>query len=254
MLLAELLRQGATGCRRAATPRRRSGRRRRPGSGGAFEAAVGGEVDRLHGEPVHVRGTVRSLHDGKWIEDRGPARRPAAERPGADRGDRPRRRQHARAELAPHPAVQPRANSRASASTRERRRSSWSRRRWRTRRLMPRSRARSSPWIHPGLTAINPARFTYTRIRRPMSPLTECRTSVNARSSSSPGQCPAKPDSYAADLFLGQGGRVFRRGTRHDQRPGRRPRAPSPGLSEHVAALNRDVVGNHMGRPRLSAG
>ncbi|VTT99753.1 Uncharacterized protein OS=Singulisphaera acidiphila (strain ATCC BAA-1392 / DSM 18658 / VKM B-2454 / MOB10) GN=Sinac_5999 PE=4 SV=1: DUF1485: MlrC_C [Gemmataceae bacterium] len=38
------------------------------GIGGAFEGLVGGAVDRLHGEPVAVKGSVRSLHDGKWVE------------------------------------------------------------------------------------------------------------------------------------------------------------------------------------------
>ena len=38
------------------------------GIGHAFEATVGGGVDKWHGEPVHVHGTVRSLHDGKWVE------------------------------------------------------------------------------------------------------------------------------------------------------------------------------------------
>ena len=30
---------------------------------------MGGKVDRRHGDPVEVRGLVRSLHDGKWVED-----------------------------------------------------------------------------------------------------------------------------------------------------------------------------------------
>jgi microcystin degradation protein MlrC len=41
----------------------------RAGPGGAFHQLVGGRVDRLHGDPVEVRGVVRSLHDGKWVED-----------------------------------------------------------------------------------------------------------------------------------------------------------------------------------------
>jgi len=39
------------------------------GAGGRFERPVGGRVDRLHGEPVRVRGVVRSIHDGTWVED-----------------------------------------------------------------------------------------------------------------------------------------------------------------------------------------
>src|SRR6185295_5294384 len=38
------------------------------GLGGKFEATVGGAVDKLHGDPVKVRGVVKSLHDGKWVE------------------------------------------------------------------------------------------------------------------------------------------------------------------------------------------
>ena len=38
------------------------------GVGGVLEATVGGAADRMHGAPVAVRGTVRSLHDGKWME------------------------------------------------------------------------------------------------------------------------------------------------------------------------------------------
>jgi microcystin degradation protein MlrC len=41
----------------------------RTGQGGRFHQLVGGKVDRRHGAPVEVSGVVRSLHDGKWIED-----------------------------------------------------------------------------------------------------------------------------------------------------------------------------------------
>jgi microcystin degradation protein MlrC len=43
---------------------------REAGAGGRFDRAVGGRVDRLHGEPVPARGVVRSLHAGTWLEDR----------------------------------------------------------------------------------------------------------------------------------------------------------------------------------------
>ena len=124
-------------------------RRRQAGVGGTFEAAVGGAVDTLHGEPVHGsrRGEVAARREVD--RDRSPARRPARERPGADRRHRPRRRQHAGAELAPHAAVQPGATRRASASIRERCRSSWSRPRSRTRPPTSRSPARSSRWTRP---------------------------------------------------------------------------------------------------------
>ena len=69
VLLAELLRQGARDAVvviydpeavRAAVA---------AGAGGRFEQPVGGRADRLHGEPVRVRGVVRSIHDGTWVED-----------------------------------------------------------------------------------------------------------------------------------------------------------------------------------------
>lgn len=40
----------------------------RLGLNGSFAMKVGGKTDRLHGEPVLVRGRVKSLHDGKYIE------------------------------------------------------------------------------------------------------------------------------------------------------------------------------------------
>ena len=70
VLLAELLRQGASGAVVVlCTTRMRSGPPSQAGPGGRFERAVGGRVDRLHGDPVPVRGVVRSLHDGAWVED-----------------------------------------------------------------------------------------------------------------------------------------------------------------------------------------
>ena len=38
------------------------------GVGGAFDFAVGGKTDRMHGNPVQVRGRVRSLHEGRYVE------------------------------------------------------------------------------------------------------------------------------------------------------------------------------------------
>lgn len=40
----------------------------RAGIGGAFDMPVGGKTDDMHGKPVRVRGRVKSLHDGKYIE------------------------------------------------------------------------------------------------------------------------------------------------------------------------------------------
>lgn len=38
------------------------------GIGGAFDMEVGGKTDDKHGKPVRVRGRVKSLHDGSYIE------------------------------------------------------------------------------------------------------------------------------------------------------------------------------------------
>jgi microcystin degradation protein MlrC len=40
----------------------------RAGVGGDFDQRVGGKTDRLHGEPVRVQGRVKSLHDGLYFE------------------------------------------------------------------------------------------------------------------------------------------------------------------------------------------
>jgi microcystin degradation protein MlrC len=38
------------------------------GIGGVFDMPVGGETDRMHGSPVPVRGRVKALHDGRYVE------------------------------------------------------------------------------------------------------------------------------------------------------------------------------------------
>ena len=38
------------------------------GIGGAFDMPVGGKTDNMHGKPVRVRGRVKSIHDGNYIE------------------------------------------------------------------------------------------------------------------------------------------------------------------------------------------
>ena len=40
----------------------------RAGINGAFDMAVGGKTDNAHGKPVRIRGRVRSLHSGDYIE------------------------------------------------------------------------------------------------------------------------------------------------------------------------------------------
>jgi microcystin degradation protein MlrC len=38
------------------------------GINGSFDMPVGGKTDRAHGEPVRIRGRVKSLHDGEHME------------------------------------------------------------------------------------------------------------------------------------------------------------------------------------------
>lgn len=38
------------------------------GVGGSFDMNVGGKSDKLHGEPVHIRGTVQLIYDGQYVE------------------------------------------------------------------------------------------------------------------------------------------------------------------------------------------
>ncbi|VTR91776.1 Uncharacterized protein OS=Singulisphaera acidiphila (strain ATCC BAA-1392 / DSM 18658 / VKM B-2454 / MOB10) GN=Sinac_5999 PE=4 SV=1: DUF1485: MlrC_C [Gemmata massiliana] len=68
VLLAELLKQHAKGFvvvihAPAAVEQAKSA-----GVGGTVDVTVGGSTGVLHGEPVRVRGMVRSLHEGKWTE------------------------------------------------------------------------------------------------------------------------------------------------------------------------------------------
>jgi microcystin degradation protein MlrC len=68
VLLAEILKQIAAGAVVVVYAPDAVRACQRLGVGGRFEGPVGGAVDRLHGEPVDVRGTVAGLFDGKWIE------------------------------------------------------------------------------------------------------------------------------------------------------------------------------------------
>lgn len=69
VLLAELLRQKAAGAVVVLCDPEGVRAAQQISPGGRFECHVGGRVDRLHGEPVAIRGVVRSLHDGTWVED-----------------------------------------------------------------------------------------------------------------------------------------------------------------------------------------
>jgi microcystin degradation protein MlrC len=67
-ILSELVRQTATGWVVAIADPEAVGIAARAGVGAPFDAPVGGKTDKLHGEPVRVRGRVKSLHDGQFME------------------------------------------------------------------------------------------------------------------------------------------------------------------------------------------
>ncbi len=67
-VLAELLRQKAEGWVVVICDPAANRAAFQAGVGGAFNQLVGGKTDKMHGEPVRVRGRVKSLHDGKYIE------------------------------------------------------------------------------------------------------------------------------------------------------------------------------------------
>ncbi len=67
-LLAELLKQKAQGWVMVIADPAAVRAAAAAGIGGAFDEMVGGKIDRLHGDPVRVRGRVKSLHDGRYIE------------------------------------------------------------------------------------------------------------------------------------------------------------------------------------------
>jgi microcystin degradation protein MlrC len=68
VILAELLRQGATGAVVCLYAPAEVQQCLRAGAGARVELSVGGKVDRRHGEPVEVAGVVRRLHDGTYVE------------------------------------------------------------------------------------------------------------------------------------------------------------------------------------------
>lgn len=68
-VLAELLRQGAERAVVVMADADAATQAREAGVGAEVDLLVGGKVDRLHGEPVRVRGVVQSLHDGRWVHE-----------------------------------------------------------------------------------------------------------------------------------------------------------------------------------------
>ena len=67
-LLAELIRQRARGWVVVLADPEAVSIAVKAGIGGQFDSPAGGRKDRFHGDPVRVRGRVRSLHDGRYYE------------------------------------------------------------------------------------------------------------------------------------------------------------------------------------------
>lgn len=68
VLLAELLRQGATGWVVTLFDPEAVAACARAGTGQSVRLLVGGKTDDRHGPPVEITGTVRHLHDGRFTE------------------------------------------------------------------------------------------------------------------------------------------------------------------------------------------
>jgi microcystin degradation protein MlrC len=67
-VLAELLRQNAQGWVVTISDPESDQAAFRVGVGNPVDLMVGGKTDRMHGSPVRVRGRVKALHDGKYVE------------------------------------------------------------------------------------------------------------------------------------------------------------------------------------------
>ena len=67
-ILSELQRQKAQGWVEVIADSQAVKTAARLGIGAEFDQMVGGKTDRLHGEPVRIHGRVKSLHEGKYIE------------------------------------------------------------------------------------------------------------------------------------------------------------------------------------------
>lgn len=67
-VLSELVRQKAQGWVVVIADPQAVQAAARAGINTAFDQLVGGKTDKMHGAPVRVRGRVKSLHDGRWVE------------------------------------------------------------------------------------------------------------------------------------------------------------------------------------------
>ncbi len=57
------------------------------GIGGAFDQMVGGKTDKIHGDPVRVKGRVKAMNDGQLRRNRSASRRRPLQEHGPDVGD-----------------------------------------------------------------------------------------------------------------------------------------------------------------------
>ena len=67
-ILAELLKQKANGWVVVISDAEANEAAFAAGVNGAFDQLVGGKTDTFHGKPVRMRGRVKSLHDGRFVE------------------------------------------------------------------------------------------------------------------------------------------------------------------------------------------
>lgn len=67
-ILGELIKQKATGWVVTIADSQANQAAFRAGVGGAFDQMTGARTDKIHGEPVRVVGQVKSLNNGKYVE------------------------------------------------------------------------------------------------------------------------------------------------------------------------------------------
>jgi microcystin degradation protein MlrC len=67
-ILDELVKQKATGWVMTIADPAAVQTAMKNGIGNAFDMPIGGKTDNLHGKPIPIRGTVKSLHNGEYIE------------------------------------------------------------------------------------------------------------------------------------------------------------------------------------------
>ncbi len=67
-LLEELIKQGAKGWAMVIADPEAYKVAEKAGVGNSFDFEVGGKMDALHGKPVHIKGEVRSLNVGRYLE------------------------------------------------------------------------------------------------------------------------------------------------------------------------------------------